>query len=254
MFCCIKPKATAKLEQAFAQYYNAQKDETGKQFTTVKLFDDKEPEAQSFHFVMVLDESSSMCSQWQALLSAYDAFLNRRNDDQGAGDYFTVIQFASSARLICQRQPLINTPRSLSIQGGGTDYCRGLQQARATIAADNTTSAIVMIFMSDGADGSDGNPATIVEQLKQQYGTNHNFVCHTVGFGSEISSGSKEEQLLQKMASVGGGRAYSAMTSADLKTVFNHIAASSTTSDALVERFSTILAREISVKIMVDYL
>lgn len=254
MFCRIKPKATAKLEQAFTQYYDAQKDETGKQFTTIKLFDDKEPESQSFHFVMVLDESGSMISEWKALLSAYNAFLDRRNDDQGTGDYFTVVQFDSSARIVCQRQLLAHTPRKLNILGAGTDYCKGLQQANQAIAADNTKTSIVMIFMSDGANGGGGDPIAIMKQLKQQYGTNHNFVCHTIGFGPGMSPGCSEALLLQNMALAGGGAAYSAKTGADLHTVFTHIAANSTTSDALVERFSAILAREISVKIMVDYL
>lgn len=254
MFCCIKPKATAKLEQAFSQYYNAQKDETGKQFTTIKLFDDKEPEAQSFHFVMVLDESGSMKNEWNSLVAAYNAFLDKRNADQGTGDYFTVIQFGSNARLICQRQPLAKTPRVLSMIGSDTNYCLGLQKANETLAADNTTSSIVMIFMSDGADGSGKDPVPIVQQLKQQYGMNHNFVCHTVGFGSGVAPGSSSAHLLQKMASAGGGQTYSAKTGHDLQTVFTHIAANSTTSDALVKRFAAILAQEISVKIMVDYL
>ncbi|CAF5035854.1 unnamed protein product [Rotaria sp. Silwood1] len=93
-----------------------------------------------------------------------------------------------------------------------------------------------------------------IVSLRWNYGTNHKFVCHTVGFGSGIARGSKEAQLLQNMASDGGGRAYSALTGAELQTVFNHIAANSTTSDALVERFSAILAQNISIKIMVDYL
>ncbi|CAF4266430.1 unnamed protein product, partial [Rotaria sordida] len=57
MFCRIKPKATAKMEKAFQTHYDAQKDETGKVFTTIQLFDDKQQETQSFHFVFVLDES-----------------------------------------------------------------------------------------------------------------------------------------------------------------------------------------------------
>ncbi|CAF3456667.1 unnamed protein product [Rotaria socialis] len=254
IFCRIKPNATAKMEKAFASYYDAQKDETGKQFTKIKLFDDEEQEAQSFHFVFVLDESGSMTGEWNALQSAYNAFLNRRNDDQGAGDYFTVVQFDSTARIICQQQQLANTPRLLSMKGGGTNYFQGLEIAKQAIANDQTKSSVVMIFMSDGGDGSGKDCVAIIRQLKQQYGVNHNFVCHTVGFGSGISQGSSAAQLLTNMAAASGGRTYSAQTGNDLKTVFNHIAANSTTSDALVERFSEILAREISVKIMVDYL
>jgi Mg-chelatase subunit ChlD len=254
MFCCIKPKATSTMQEAFKTHYDAKKDETGKAFTTIQLFDDKQHETQSFHFVFVLDESGSMSGEWNALQNAYKAFLNRRNDDQGGDDHFTVVQFDSSARIICQQQRLANTPRTLQMNGGGTDYCAGLNTAKTAIATDTTRSSIVMIFMSDGGDGSGKDPVALVRQLKVTYTNNHNFVCHTVGFGSGIAQGSSAAQLLANMASVGGGQAYSALTGAELQTVFNRIAANSTTSDALVERFSTILAREISVKIMVDYL
>ncbi|CAF1076943.1 unnamed protein product [Adineta ricciae] len=93
MFCYIKPNATAKMQGAFAAYYNAKKEETGKAFTVIKLFDDKQQETQSFHFVFVLDESGSMGSQWQALQKVYQAFLTRRNDDQGGDDHFTIVKF-----------------------------------------------------------------------------------------------------------------------------------------------------------------
>ncbi|CAF1076967.1 unnamed protein product [Adineta ricciae] len=111
-----------------------------------------------------------------------------------------------------------------------------------------------MIFMSDGGDGSGQDPTGIVQEFKQQFGANHNFVCHTVGFGAGIAAGSSAAELLKNMASVGGGQVYSALTGTELQTVFNQIAANSTTSDELIERFSAIIAREINVKIMVDYL
>lgn len=254
MFCCIKPKATAKMQQAFAQHYDAKKEETGKAFSRIDLFDDKEQETQSFHFVFVLDESGSMGSVWIYLQKAYGGFLIRRRDDQGTNDHFTVIQFDSDARIICQQQTFSKTPRSLNMHGGGTSYCTALNAANSVIAADETASTVIMIFMSDGANEDKGDPLTLIEQFKQQYAANHNFICHTVGFGPAIVVGTPQAQLLANMASVAGGRAYSALTGAELQTVFNDIAANSTTSNALVERFSSILAHEISVKIMIDHL
>ena len=254
MFCCIKPKATAKMQQAFAQYYDAKKEETGKAFSRIDLFDDKEQETQSFHFVFVLDESGSMGSVWIYLQKAYRGFLIRRRDDQGTNDHFTVIQFDSDARIISQQQTFANTPGTLTMHGGGTSYCAALNAANNVIVADQTASSVVMIFMSDGANCDDGDPLALVRQCKQQCAVNHNFICHTVGFGPAIAEGTPQAQLLANMASIAGGRAYSALTGADLQTVFNNIAANSTTSNALVERFSSILAHEISIKIMIDHL
>ncbi|CAF3991479.1 unnamed protein product, partial [Rotaria sp. Silwood1] len=137
---------------------------------------------------------------------------------------------------------------------GGTAYSAGLKVADQSIAADGTASSVVMIFMSDGANCGGEDPVALIHQLKQKYGGNHNFICHTVGFGSGIAPGSAEAKLLANMASTGGGQTYSAKDAVQLKSVFGNIAANSTTSDTLVQRFSEILAREISVKIMVDYL
>lgn len=255
MFCRIKATATAKMEAAFKQYYESKKDETGREFTSIQLCDDKQQEAQSFHFVFVLDESGSMSSHWSSLQEAYQRFLQRRNDDQGGDDYFTVVLFDSSARTICRQQNYTNTPKNLPpLKNGGTTYSAGLEQARQAIDADRTASSVVMIFMSDGGNCGGIGPVELIRQFKQNYNTNHRFVCHTIGFGSGIAPGSSAYQLLASMASTGGGQSYSAMNSIELKNVFGTIAANSTANNALVDRFSSILAREISVKIMVDYL
>ena len=257
MFCRIKPKATAKMELAFKNYYDSKKDDTGREFTAIQLFDEKQQETRSFHFVFVLDESGSMGPHWNSLQVAYQSFLQRRNDDQGGDDHFTVILFDSAARPqpICQQQNFANTPKNLPpLRGGGTVYSAGLQQARIAINADKTASSVVMIFMSDGGNGGGEEPVALIGQLRQNYGGNHNFICHTVGFGSGVAPGTPPAQLLASMATTGGGQAYSAMSAVELKNVFGNIAANSTTSGALVERFSEILAGEISVKIMVDYL
>ena len=255
MFCRIKPNATARMEQAFSTCYDARKEETGKAFTTIQLFDEKQQETLSFHFVFVLDESGSMSGEWSSLKQAYREFLTRRNNDQGADDHFTVVLFNTASRAICAQQSLANTPHDLpQLKGGGTVYSAGLTVAERAIASDKTSSSVVMIFMSDGANGGGEDPLALISRLKQSYGQNHNFVCHTVGFGPGVTSGSSAAALLANMASASGGQAYSAQNGVQLGTVFGTIAANSTTSSALVERFSKILAGEISMKIMVDYL
>ena len=111
MFCRIKPNATAHMEQAFRTRYDARKDETGKAFTTIQLFDEKQEETASFHFVFVLDESGSMAGEeWNSLKQVYRAFLIRLNNDQGGDDHFTVVLFDDGTRKITRQQPLANTP------------------------------------------------------------------------------------------------------------------------------------------------
>lgn len=243
------------MEAAFKQCYDTKKDETGREFTAISLCDAREQETRSFHFVFVLDESGSMKSHWNSLQTAYQTFLKQRNDDQSGDDHFTIILFDDSARSVCQHQDFANTPPDLPpLRGGGTTYSAGLQQAAAEIDTDKTASSVVMIFMSDGKNGGGNDPVALVQQFKQRFGTNHNFICHIIGFSAGAARGSGPFNLLSRMAETGGGQIYSAMSARELKNVFGTIAANSTTSDALVDRFASILAREISVKIAVDYL
>jgi uncharacterized protein YegL len=255
MFCCIKPRATAKMQKAFETQYKAKTEETGKTFTVIQLFNQKEEETKHFHFVLVLDESGSMSgTPWAELSAAYQGFLNRRDNDQGANDFFTVVQFSTTARPTCKRQPLAQTPRTLAFGGGGTNYYAGLNEADKEIANDKSTSTVVMIFMSDGGDtNKQQDPIATMRQIKQKY-ANHNFKCHTVGFGNDVKAGTSAAQLLTNLASAGGGEMHYALTGLELLSVFGKIAADSTVSGTLVHRFSEILARDISVKIAVDYL
>lgn len=253
MLCRIKPKATEKMEKAFATAYSAKKDEIDKTFKTVDLFDAKQTEVQSYHFIFVLDESGSMSNHWKSLEQAYQGFLARRRNDQGGDDYVTIVQFNSSARTICHHQRLDTNPSLSSLPRGGTNYCSGLSEAEKEIVADNTASSIMLIFMSDGGDGSGGNPVEMIKQLKAKCDARHSFVCHTIGFGSDVSQGSNAEKLLKEMAAAGQGGMYSAQNADGLVYVFSKIAASSAASDALIERFSEILAESISLKITTDF-
>ncbi len=112
------------MEAVFAKCYEAKKQETGRVFTPIQLFDEKQQETKSFHFIFVLDESGSMGTHWSYLETAYRGFLTRRNDDQGGDDHFTVILFDHNARIILPpHQRLSNTPNNLStLNGGGTAY------------------------------------------------------------------------------------------------------------------------------------
>ncbi|CAF3088423.1 unnamed protein product [Rotaria sp. Silwood2] len=254
MFCVIKPKATAKMRDAFKAQYTSKASDAERAFKDIELFDTKQQEAQSYHFVFVLDESGSMRPHWDELQKAYNNFLTRRHDDQGGDDLITVVQFDSSAHTICSRQKVASTPRTLSIHGGGTDYAKGLKEATKEIENDKTKASIVMIFMSDGTDDGSESPENIISQLKSKYAKDHNFICHTIGFGPDITKGSEEEKKLHRMANNGGGEMYKAETGNELIKKFGDIAANSTTSSALIERFSEILSRDINTKIMVDYL
>jgi Mg-chelatase subunit ChlD len=255
MFCCINPTATLRMQQAFEKQYDSRKAQTGKEFKTIKLFGDQPIDSRSFHFVFVLDESGSMGGdqRWSSLVKAFQSFLDRRQNDQGGDDAFSIIQFDSTARNICQQQRLASIPRNLTMQGGGTNYLAGLEYADLSIGKDTSKSSVIMIFMSDGEDGG-SDPLPKMRSLRQKYSSNHAFVCHTIGFGSDIASGSTATKLLSAMAREGGGSMHSAVTNVELLNVFNKLAADCTVTGTLVAQFAEIISKEVSWKIMLDYL
>ncbi|CAF4642547.1 unnamed protein product, partial [Rotaria sp. Silwood2] len=229
MFCCINPAATLKMQEAFEQEFNKRKNQTGKEFKTIKLFGDNPIDSRLFHFVFVLDESGSMSweDRWVNLVSAYNSFLDRRNNDQGGNDIFSVIQFDDSAQIICKKTPLSNVPKTLSMKGGGTNYLSGLVLADLVIASDTTNSTIVMIFMSDGDDGGP-NPLSYMNSLRD----------------NRIQPGSKGDDLLRKMAKAGGGDMHSALTGVQLVSVFDNLASDCSVTGTLVSEFAKILSEE----------
>jgi uncharacterized protein YegL len=246
MFCCINPKATEKMQKLFEKEYNSKTAQTGKEFKTIKLFGDLPIDSRLFHFIFVLDESSSMRgTRWESLVKAYQSFLDRQRNDQCGNDLFSVVQFASAARIIYQQKHLADTHRNLEDHGGGINYLSGLQEADKVIANDTSTSTVIMIFLSGGTDlGPD--PLPTMSKLRQNYLKNHNFICHTFLFGSDVSPGSRAANLLQNMAKNGGGQMYSALTGNTFKQVFQEIPADCTVANSLVADFTKILSEKIS--------
>ncbi|CAF1360663.1 unnamed protein product [Adineta steineri] len=251
MFCCIKPEYTKKMENAFRQQYQGNE---GRTLSVIELFDKtkQQQSTNSFHFIFVLDESGSMSGHWNSLIQAYVNFLNTRESDQGGDDIFSVVQFASTARPIYQGCKLAQAPRNLTMKGGGTTYIAGLKIADDVLTKDTTNSSIVMIFMSDGEDDN-SQPLPKLTEIRKKYQNSgrRNFVCHTVAFGANVGSG---RQLLQEMATAGNGQLFDARDGIQLSQVFTQIAADCNVTNTLVNRFAEILSKDISLKIMVDYL
>ncbi|CAF1153394.1 unnamed protein product [Didymodactylos carnosus] len=251
MFCCIKPEYTKKMEDAFKKQYPAIE---GRTLSVIELFDKtkQQQSSNSFHFVFVLDESGSMEGHWSSLQKAYLNFLNTRKNDQGGDDLFSVVQFDSSARTIYERCKLAQTHLSLPFKGGGTTYRTGLEEAGRVLRRDQSNSSIVMIFMSDGEDGN-SQPLPKLTEIRGKYQNprGRNFICHTVSFGTSVGSG---RELLKNMAATGNGQLFDARDGIQLSQVFTQIATECNVTNTLVNRFAEILSKDISLKIMVDYL
>ncbi|CAF4387449.1 unnamed protein product [Didymodactylos carnosus] len=189
--------------------------------------------------------------QWSSLQKAYWNFLNTRENDQGGDDLFRVVQFDSRARTIYERCKLAQTHRSLPFKGGGTTYRMGLEEAYRILQRDQSNSSIDMIFMSDGEDDN-SQPLPKLSEIRGKYQNScgRNFICHTVSFGTSVGSG---RELLKNMAATGNGQLFDPRDGIQLSQVFTQIATQCNT-NTLVNRFAEILSKDISLKIMVDYL
>ncbi|CAF0828747.1 unnamed protein product [Didymodactylos carnosus] len=258
ILCTLNPSATLKMQRAFESYYqqSIQWDITNA-FSVVNLVDPDESNSHSFfHFVFVLDESTSMQNEsWADLLRAYQRFLTQRHNDQGSIDLFSVVQFSTDARIVYQSKFLSEImSRELTWKRGNTNYLAGLTLADSIIAQDRSNSSVIMIFMSDGLDQG-LNPIPKINELRLKYSSNHRFVCHTVGFGAEMRSETGARNLLRQIATVGVGQMYTALDGLQLQQVFGEIAQGCTiVSDTLVKRFVEILSEKISMKLLLDFL
>ncbi|CAF3213457.1 unnamed protein product [Rotaria socialis] len=253
LLCCIKNAETQTMQKAFTDYYKRK--DSDKSFTVFHPFQEDEQVLQPFHFLFVLDGSNSMNDHWKALERAYVAFLESRKNHQGDDDMFSVVQFSDEAQIVFERKPLTTAPRSIKQLHGGTNYYNALKAAEEVIQRDSTRLSVVMIFMSDGQDQSQERPASLITDLKQKYNQRHNFKCHTVAFGEELSTNPEDIKLLNDMALCGRGKMYETSKDDDLRTIFCDIAAENSNMTAeLVDRFADTITKQITKKIMLDFL
>ncbi|CAF2874123.1 unnamed protein product, partial [Rotaria sp. Silwood2] len=254
IFCCIKKDATKKMTEAFYNYYQKKKEQTDKTFTVVYPFTDDEPGIHSYHFVFVLDGSSTMSCHWNVLEKAYVEFLESRKRNQGVDDIFSVVQFSSKAKIVYQRKQFSDAPRTIEQLHGGTNYNIALEEAEKVIEADSTKSSVVMIFMSDGIDLLNNNPAALIAHLKSKYEKDHRFICHTVAFGDELVGKDGKTDLLKAMAEAGGGQLYTALNDNQLINAFVMISTNNKATETLIKLFSDTLTETMREQIMLDFL
>ncbi|CAF2231778.1 unnamed protein product [Rotaria magnacalcarata] len=109
-----------------------------------------------------------------------------------------------------------------------------------------------MIFMSNEEDGN-SQPLPKLSKIRYKYQNSRerNFIYHIVAFGTCVGSRS---ELLKNVAVTCNGQLYDAKDAIQLSQVFAQIAADCNVTNTLVNRFAEILSRDISLKLMVDYL
>jgi uncharacterized protein YegL len=245
IFCRIR-SCTARFEQMLVDSYQRATPEPTRKVTQVTLFTDQELNIGRFHFIFILDESGSMSgTPWNQLCNAYSTFIAQRKGDQGFHDLVSVVAFNSYPREIFRKYPINQCPCLSGYRGGGTSFSPAINYASDYIISDPADCKKMVIFMSDGADGS-SNAVQTVRTVKSRF---PDLVFNTVAFGSDADS-----RLLQEMASEGGGKLYTARTGIELQQAFATIAGSSNAMNTLVKQFSEIISKQVADRIVIDHL
>jgi uncharacterized protein YegL len=135
-------------------------------------------------------------------------------------DVISVIQFDTSARTVadkCSRQDAQNL--TLNINGGGTYFGPALKQTIALLETDPSTCDIVLVFMTDGENGDDGDEVVdILRDLFRRFAA-RNPKFNAIGFTQQPKS------LLDMVAAVDPhGFLYGAEDSLQLQQRFVEIA------------------------------
>lgn len=128
------------------------------------------------HFIFVLDESTSMRSDWSDLERAYRVCIDTRLAvTQGdSRDLVSIIQFTTSAKCAAQACSITAAPASLDYTGGGTKFGGAIRMASSIISSSNPPTHIpVIVFMTDGCPGDGNAGATEMDSLRTAHkGTN----------------------------------------------------------------------------------
>jgi Mg-chelatase subunit ChlD len=125
------------------------------------------------YFLTVLLLSIFAGTPWNQLREAVRLFLTRRIEDS-ADDVVSIINFASSARMLCDRMPIQDCRRSLdtllTMEKGSTNFSEALKMAREVLRGQEMQSSFccesskhpILLFMSDGLD-TDSESAGVPE-------------------------------------------------------------------------------------------
>jgi hypothetical protein len=156
---------------------------------------------------------------WQDLVEAVDAFLNVL-EATSQEEQVSVASYSSSATLDTWLEKdfdiIRDTVDGLNT-GGSTAIGEGMQEGIEALldSAARPFAAKTMVVMTDGMHNDGIGPDVVAEELMNSY----NLTIHTVTFGEGA-----DQQLMQEVAGIGGGKHYHAATGAELVAIFEEIA------------------------------
>lgn len=156
---------------------------------------------------------------WQDLVAAVDAFLNVL-DTTSQEEQVSVASYSSSATLDTYLEKNFTTIRNTVDglnTGGSTAIGKGMQEGIKALvaAAARPYASKTMVVMTDGMHNRGVYPDAVATSLMAAY----NLTIHTVTFGEGA-----DQDLMQTVATIGGGKHYHAASGAELVAIFEEIA------------------------------
>ncbi len=189
---------------------------------------------ESFHYILLLDGSSSMRGQrWEDLLKAVQEFLTRRRE-LNTQDHVTIIVFSRAAKIKYFDYEIDKVDlTTIESSGGRTNFGAAFKCVNDCIdrpkkdTSSNTNNHYAIIFMSDGE-------APYPEQELNQLLHAHDSVIKRFWTVSLGDPNSVAAQILEKINEKMNGSFYDIEASNDLINAYAEIASSSTSNNGSI--------------------
>lgn len=156
---------------------------------------------------------------WRDLVDAVNAFLDVL-DVTSQEEQVSVASYSTWATLDSYLEMDLQVARDTVEElntGGWTAIGRGMNEGIQALldSAARPYAAKTMVVMTDGIHNRGESPDTVATDLMSTY----NLTIHTVTFGEGA-----DQNLMQDVADIGGGKHYHAATGAELVAIFEEIA------------------------------
>jgi len=251
VFCRVDPDATKMMEKTFRSLYDSKRND--RELHITDMVDAKAGATRArFHFVLCLDESSSMLGgPWKGLMQAFRSLVNSRMSNQSSGDLLSVILYKSSSRIVIKGETIASAVgKTFVMRGGGTCFDPALADASTCIASVDNTFQPVLIFMSDGGAS---NPETRMRELALKH-RGRRLQVHTIAFGSKADVRTLQSMAENAKAHCGHGEFHKSVDAVQLSKTFASIASQCTTLQGLVDKIGGKIASAVTQKLMLDHL
>mmetsp|Transcript_109494 Transcript_109494/g.317754 ORF Transcript_109494/g.317754 Transcript_109494/m.317754 type:complete len:604 (-) Transcript_109494:304-2115(-) len=107
------------------------------------------------HTIFVFDESTSMRLDWAEQVEAFRQYVLKLYNQGFTDDIISVVQYATEARVTCDRKGITEIPTDLPFNGGRTMYAPAMVEVEKLVNAYPADQNTVVVFVTDGPGALD---------------------------------------------------------------------------------------------------